>query len=72
MPIISVLGRLRQEDQKFQASLGYKERPCLKKNKNKKDECESRLTISSHPLFSLPQTPSKHLGTRANECHHKS
>jgi hypothetical protein len=31
--IISALGKLRQEDHKFETSLGYVERPCLKKQK---------------------------------------
>jgi hypothetical protein len=35
-PVISALGRLRQENSKFQVSLGYMERPCLKSNKNNK------------------------------------
>jgi hypothetical protein len=37
MPVISALGRLRQEKSKFHNSLGYIARPCLEKNdiKNK-------------------------------------
>jgi hypothetical protein len=30
-----VLGRLRQEDHKFKANVGYIGRPCLKKQNNK-------------------------------------
>jgi hypothetical protein len=31
MPLIPALGRLRQENGEFKASLSYKVRPCLKK-----------------------------------------
>jgi hypothetical protein len=34
MPKIAALGRLRQENQDFQTSLGYIARPCLKKKLN--------------------------------------
>jgi hypothetical protein len=34
--VIPALGRLRQEDLKFETSLGYLARPCLQKSKNKK------------------------------------
>jgi hypothetical protein len=36
MPAIPALGRLRQEDYKFKANLGYRVKPCLKKNQTKK------------------------------------
>jgi hypothetical protein len=35
-PVIPAFRNLRQEDCKFKASLGYIERPCLKKQNNKK------------------------------------
>jgi hypothetical protein len=39
-PVFPVLGRLRQEDCEFQASLGYTERLSLKKKKKKRKEKE--------------------------------
>jgi hypothetical protein len=44
MPVISALGRLKQDDLAFEArlcyivsSLKYRARPCLKKNRKKKE-----------------------------------
>jgi hypothetical protein len=33
MPVIPAFGRLRKEDHKFEAIVGYATRPCLKTNK---------------------------------------
>jgi hypothetical protein len=43
-------GRLRKKDHKFQATLGYRERPCLKKqasnnNKTQKTKRENHIFI---------------------------
>jgi hypothetical protein len=38
LPIIPVLGRLKQEDCKFKANLGYTEKHCLKKRKEGKEK----------------------------------
>jgi hypothetical protein len=40
MPVIPVPGRWRQEDLKFEVTLGYTVRPCLKKNA----EAEERIS----------------------------
>jgi hypothetical protein len=37
---IPLFKRLRQEDHKFQASLGYTARPCLKRLKKQKEKKE--------------------------------
>jgi hypothetical protein len=38
VPVIPALGRLIQKDHKFEASLGYRVRPYLKKRKKDKKE----------------------------------
>jgi hypothetical protein len=43
--IIQELGRLRQEDHEFEASLGYIARHSLKKQKNKKPRIEKERGI---------------------------
>lgn len=45
MPVILAFGRLRQEDLKFQVSLGYES--VLKKN-----ELDSMATLGRHPHYS--------------------
>jgi hypothetical protein len=39
MPVISALGRLRQEDQEFEANLSYVASPYLKKTNKAKKYC---------------------------------
>jgi hypothetical protein len=62
--IIPALSRLSQEDQKFQASLGYIVRPCLKQNK-----AERQFT---HSLFLMPcllfYTLKQHGFSRTDVC----
>jgi hypothetical protein len=50
MAIIPALGRLRQEDHEFKASLGCLVRPCLKKSNQKKKELASQLLGPVHRL----------------------
>jgi hypothetical protein len=38
MPVILALGRVRQENQEFKASLGCMARPCLKEKKERRKE----------------------------------
>jgi hypothetical protein len=50
MPVIPELGRVRQEDYKFQADLSYRVRPCLinkTKHKPVHKECDPHLHILS-------------------------
>jgi hypothetical protein len=42
MPVISALGKLKQEDNDFEVSLSYIVKPCLNNKTNKKDKKERR------------------------------
>jgi hypothetical protein len=54
--VISALGRLKQKDQEFKVSLGCLARPCLKKEKEKK-EIQSNPNYCPHPAtYKLTQT----------------
>jgi hypothetical protein len=46
-PEIPGLGRLRQEDLEFQATLGYTVRSCLKKKKKKEHLKKKRMFITA-------------------------
>jgi hypothetical protein len=45
IPVIPVLGKLRQEGCEFKGSLGYIAKPCLKKRKN-----NNKRTMTYSPL----------------------
>jgi hypothetical protein len=47
MPIIPALGKLSQLHHKFEASLGYIERPCLQKKKPKTDKTKRQWKNNS-------------------------
>jgi hypothetical protein len=49
MPVVLAVRRLRQEDSELESSLGFKERPCLKRNKLKNKKTK-RKNKTSHPL----------------------
>jgi hypothetical protein len=51
MPIILALGRQRQENHEFEASLGCMSRPCLKKTIAKRKKIKTRLSYD--PAISL-------------------
>jgi hypothetical protein len=72
-PAIPALGRLRQEDPKFKASLSYSVRPYLKKKRNKrhpnwKEEDTLSLSADSRILcLKTPEATRKQLQL-INEC----
>jgi hypothetical protein len=51
--VIPAFGRLRQEDLKFEVSLGYILRLCLKKSKNNKKLYKTKFLILSDINFML-------------------
>jgi hypothetical protein len=53
MPVTPALGRLRQEDDEFKASLGYTVRHCLKKKKKERKEPFSYYSDYKSSFYSL-------------------
>jgi hypothetical protein len=51
MPVIQALGRLKQEDFKFEDSLGYIARHCLKETKQNKNVLLEIVTVQEIILF---------------------
>jgi hypothetical protein len=48
IPISPALGRLRQENCKFKASLDYTEKPCLRKTKNQTETNTNKQKKPKH------------------------
>jgi hypothetical protein len=42
-PVITTLRRLRLENHEFKASLGYRAKPCLKINNNKRKQTKKQI-----------------------------